>query len=456
MLRALAFGLRTRWALPLTLAAGALIAFLLASNTQRIQHSGTVLTAKRVDVIEIRELPFRAQVDAYGNVEPTISLLGKAEVNGKISFIHPDLQQGQSIAADTTVLRIDAADYQSLLKQTEADLRASRETLKQLLEEEKTMIRSLALAQENLAVGESELARITRVFEQQLVSRSTLDAERQQVISLRQQVAELQGQLNGFSSRKDSVKANIARAEQQVESQRTTLGRTEITLPFNARIGDVMVEKGEFVSTGATLFEALDTSGVEISAQLPASQIVALISHMQNVSLQDLRTGNTQRLLEQLNLYAQINLVGHLAEAQWQANVLRFGEAVDPISRTFSIVVGVDNPYQKIIPGRRPPLLKGMYTEVRLSAPTRTALVIPRKALHQGRAYIVSGANTLAIRQVEVQFEQNDLAVIRSGISPGEKLIVNDIYPVIEGMPLDPHIAEDATLALAKSARGER
>ena len=77
-----------------------------------------------------------------------------------------------------------------------------------------------------------------------------------------------------------------------------------------------------------------------------------------------------------------------------------------------------------------------MYTAVDLSAPARTAMVIPRKALHQGRIYLANAEDRLVIRPVEVQFTQGDMAVIRSGIEVHERVIVTDLIPVIEGMPL--------------------
>jgi multidrug efflux pump subunit AcrA (membrane-fusion protein) len=49
--------------------------------------------------------------------------------------------------------------------------------------------------------------------------------------------------------------------------------------------------------------------------------------------------------------------VSGLPGAVWEARVLRISEAIDATRQTLGIVVGVDNPYQKIIPGVRPPLL---------------------------------------------------------------------------------------------------
>ncbi|MCP4388360.1 MAG: HlyD family secretion protein, partial [Gammaproteobacteria bacterium] len=238
------------------------------------------------------------------------------------------------------------------------------------------------------------------------------------------------------------IAAQIARAEEEVQNRATILGRTEISLPFDARIGSVSVDRDEFVSVGSLLFEASDLKGVEISAQLPIVSMRKLVSHLENrgdVGQQFIQTGG--RINERLGLGARVRLVQDMPDAVWDARVLRISEAIDPTRQTLGIVVGVDDPYEKIIPGRRPPLLKGMYTAVDLFAPEHPAMVIPRRALHEGRVYIAGNDDRLHIRPVEVQLVQGDLVVIRAGIEPGERIIVTDLIPVIEGMPLQ--VAED-------------
>ncbi|NOZ53307.1 MAG: HlyD family efflux transporter periplasmic adaptor subunit [Gammaproteobacteria bacterium] len=446
--------LRKPFMLFVVLVLGILIAVMMVKNKAPLEHTGTEMPRKVVDVITANKIPFRARVTAYGTVEPSTLLTGMAEVSGKISYSHPLLKQGNSLPAGTTVIRIDPEDYKVTLTQTQADLATNQSTLKQLEEEEKTAQHSLKLAKRNLVVGEQELVRIQGVFEKNLVARSAVDAEEQKTLQLKQQVEELQGQLNTFESRKASVKAQIIRAEQQVKGQHTTLGRTEIKLPFDARIGEVSIEKGEFVSIGTPLFEALDIKGIEINAQLPILHMRSLVSHLDGAKFNVNSNRNIQDVLQSLELTANVRLVGGMPDAHWQARVLRMSEAIDPTRRTLGIVVGVDRPYEKIIPGKRPPLLKGMYTAVEISGPERKAMVIPRKAIHQGRVYVVNNDKKLTIKPVKIQFQQGDLAVISNGIEEGEQIIVNDIIPVIEGMPLEPMLAKKYAAKLLKQAAG--
>ena len=433
---------------------GILVAVMMVKSKAPLQHAGSEMPSKMVEIITARKIPFRASVTAYGNVEPSILLKGMAEVSGKASYVHPKLKQGNSLPAGTTVVRIDPEDYQVTLKQTQADLVANRSSLKQLEAEEKSTRLSFELAKRNLKVGEQELVRVQDVLKKGLVSRSALDTEEQKVLLLRQQLEGLQGQLNAFESRRSSIKAKIIRAEQQVKGQKTALGRTEIKLPFDARIGVVSIEKGEFVSVGASLFEALDIKGVEINAQLPIRHMRALVSHLEGKILGGEMSRNIEEVLHSFNLKAMVRLVGDMPAAHWQARVLRLSEAIDPTRRTLGIVVGVDRPYEKVIPGKRPPLLKGMYTAVDLFGPEHSAMVIPRKAVHQGRIYVADMQDRLVIKPVKIKFYQGDLAVISDGVEEGERIIINDLIPVIEGMPLEPILATEYADKLLKLSAG--
>jgi multidrug efflux pump subunit AcrA (membrane-fusion protein) len=431
------------------------IAAILVKTKPDMQHVATEMPSKAVEVITASNIPFSTRITAYGNVEPAITLNSTAEVSGKISYVHPNLKAGETIPAGTVVVRIDAKDYDVSLKQTQADLAASRASLKELGEAEKSTQRAMKLAQKNLKVGEAEYARIKEVYEQKVVTKSSLDAEEQKVIRLRQSLEDLQGKINSYESRRQSVKSQIARAEQAVQNSETILGRTKIILPFDARIGAVDIDKNEFVAVGSALFEAVDLKGVEITARLPIDSMRKLVSHLEGTTAgneQIIRAGG--RINDSLNLTTKVRLVIDMPMAVWDARFLRISDSIDATRQTLGLVVGVDNPYQKIIPGKRPPLIKGMFTAVDIFAPAHDAMVVPRKAVHQGRVYIANSDNQLEIRPVDVLLIQGDLVVVRSGIEQGERVIITDLIPVIEGMPLQITTATDFETEMKKRALG--
>ena len=442
--------------LVVALGIGLAIAALLIKNRTPLEHVAQELPSRPVEAIGVARIPFRSRVTGYGIVEPSITLDSLAEVSGRIAYVHPDLKAGATIAADTVVVRIDAEEYEISLRQVREDLKASRSALRELEAEEKSVRRSLELARENLSVGEAEYERIKDVHGRGLVSKSVLDAEEQKVIQLRQQVEDLQGRQDSFASRRQSLEAQIGRAEQEVQNRGTILGRTEVKLPFDARVGKVSIDTGEFVSVGSPLFEAIGLDGVEITAQLPMVSMRDLVSHLEgtvDIARRFIEAGG--RINDRLGLSARVRLVNDMPNAVWDARVLRISESIDATRQTLGIVVGVENPYDKIIPGRRPPLLKGMYTAVELLAPGREALVIPRRAIHEGRVYLADADDRLEIRPVDIKLIQGELAIIGGGLEPGERVIVTDLVPVIEDMPLLVSPAAGAEHDLRRRALGE-
>jgi hypothetical protein len=160
-----------------------------------------------------------------------------------------------------------------------------------------------------------------------------------------------------------------------------------------------------------------------------------------------------------MQLEARVRLVGDASHLTiWDGTLIRLSESVDPTRDTLGLVVVVDKPYEGIIPGKRPPLLKGMYTSVEFLAPAKATLVLPRKAVHQGRVYVATKENTLAIRPVNILFTQGEMVVLEesedNGLKVGEKIIISDVIPVMEGMPLKTIAAEEYEEQLKRLALG--
>jgi RND family efflux transporter MFP subunit len=447
--------LQKAFILPLIIILAVGLVVLKVKTKSPIEHEALQFPTKTVEVITAKKLPFSPRATAYGNVEPAVLLKSKSEVSGKISYIHPELKKGGSIAKGTVVLRIEPTTFEFSLDQSKAGLASSQSSLKQLETEEKSTGRSLNIAKENLRVGEKELDRIRKIWDKRLIARSTVDAEEQKVLQLRQQVEDLQGKLAAFTSRKSATQAQIKQSRTQLAQSEDTLGRTEVKLPFDARIGTVSVEKGEFTAVGNVLFEALGTQAIEINAQLPTRQFRPLLIGIEEqvLNLQDPK--GVQSVLAKLGLQARVSLVGFEGNsANWQGELIRIGESIDPTRDTIGLVVAVNNPYDGVIPGKRPPLLKGMYVAVEFVAPAQEMLVLPRKAIHQGRVYIARADNQLEIREVSILHKQGELVVVDQGIKEGEKVIITDVIPVIEGLPLKPIQASKYEAQLAQTALG--
>ncbi len=444
--------------LPLIVIAALSVVIYKVKSKPPVEHQVLAYPTRTVEIIRARTLPFRGRALAYGNVEPAVLLKAKSEVSGKISYIHPLLNKGASLEKGTLVLRIEPTTFEFSLNQSKAGLLGSQSSLKQLEAEEQTTLRSIDIAKQKLQTGEKELERLQSLVQQRLVSHASVDAEEQKVLQLRQQLEDLQGKFESFNSRKTATMAQIDQSRSQLAQSQDTLGRTEIHLPFDARIGTISVEKGEYVGVGSVLFEALGTQAVEINAQLPVQQFYPLVIRPESHAINLDTPAEFRSAFEGLELEVHVKLIGNDRDSVgWQGELLRIGESIDPERDTMSLVVAVNNPYEGIIPGKRPPLLKGMYVSVEFLSPAREMLVIPRKAIHQGRVYIANSDNKLNIRPVTVLYRQGNMVVIdnntpEGGIKEGEKIIISDVIPVIEGLPLKTILAVKAENQLAIDA----
>jgi RND family efflux transporter MFP subunit len=427
--------------LPLIIASAVAFVFIQVKSKQAIEHQDVEFPVKTVNVLSVMKIPFRVRAVAYGNVEPATALKAKSEVNGKISYIHTELKQGGSLPKGTTVLKIETTTFEISLDASKAGLASSQSSLKQIEAEEKSAKRSLQIAQKNWNLALAEFERVNVLVEARTLARNQLNIEEQKVLQLSSTVQDLQGKVDTYASRKASIRAQIKQSKSQVDQSEDSLIRTEIILPFDARIGSVSVDVGEFVAAGGQLFEALGIEAVEINAQLPVKHLRPLATTMNdgdNTQLVNLQGSvNLQTALSKWNLEAKVRIVGGDLNTVWHGVLLRISESVDPIRDTLGLVVAVDNPYEGVIPGVRPPLLKGMYASVEFLAQARDMLVIPRKALHEGRVYVVSEENTLSIRSVQINYSQGQLVVIKDGLEEGDKIITSDLVPVIEGIKLE-------------------
>ena len=141
-----------------------------------------------------------------------------------------------------------------------------------------------------------------------------------------------------------------------------------------------------------------------------------------------------------------------------QGKVVRISDTVDPKTRTIGAIVAIDNPYKQAVPGVRPPLIKGMFVEVEIRARAlQSEIVIPRSSLRSHQVMVITKDNRLGFRKVHTKLIQGDFVVIASGLQVGEKIIVSDLSPAVEGMLLRPQ-NDAAVLARLKQmvlAKGE-
>ncbi|MCP4282880.1 MAG: efflux RND transporter periplasmic adaptor subunit [Gammaproteobacteria bacterium] len=386
-------------------------------------------------VIAVPSVDISPLAIGYGSVVPSQTWEAVAQVNGKILERNPALEKGAIMEAGSLVLRIDPTDYQLAIARIEADIQVTKAQLDELDAKTVNTRAALEIEQSAYLLNEKELQRKHRLIEQGGVSRSDLESQERALLAQKQSVQTQQNTLNLLPSQRAILQAELKRHQSNLISARRDLNQTEIRLPFTGRISKVNVELDRYVREGDLLVTADGLAMAEVEVQIPIEQMGALIKSNKIINILDTAASSER----DFGITANVVLKEGAISGIWEGRVARLSDTLDPKTRTVGVIVEVDNPYAGVQPGIRPPLLKGLFVEVRLRGKQRPdSLIIPRSALRDSQAFVINEENRLETRQLKIELVQPDYVVVRSGLKASEKLLISDIVPAIEGMLVNP------------------
>jgi len=438
--------------LPPLILGGAVLTFALESREPPAQKPLRE-TATKVRVIEVPEVTFVPRALGYGTVQPGTVWEAVAEVGGAIVHIHPHLKKGAILAKGEVLVRIDPTRYELAVAQTKANIRSVQTQLAELDVKERNTLASSKIEERSLALRKKDLERKRELLKRKNVSQAAVDLEERNVLDGRQSVQSLKNTLRLIPAERQTKNAQLALYQAQLESARLDLKRTTITAPFDARISAVNVQETQFAAQNKVLATADSIGVAEVAAQLPVGRLFRLVPQSGRIPIQ--AEGIMNRLPDLLGLSAVVRLQAGRVTAKWNARFARISDTIDPVSRTVGVIVAVDNPYAKAVLGVRPPLTKNMFVEVELRGkPRPRQIVVPRAALHDGVVYTAGPDNRLKRRAVDIAFFQTNFAVLHKGLSPGDRIVITDLIPAVDGMLLEPVADGETAMSLIEEAEG--
>ncbi len=391
-------------------------------------------SVRALRVIEAPVADLVPRATGYGVAEPGQVWEAVAEVKGTVVDIHPQLDSGEIIEAESILAKIDPTEYELAVARLEAGIEETRAKISELNAEEENTKRLLAIERRSLDLARKSLERQRAALEREAIPPDQVDREERNFLQQQQKVRQLENILSLIPAKRKSLKASLAVNQANLDQAETDLAKTTIKAPFDCRLSDVNLETGQFVRAGQSLFKAHGTGVTEIEARFRADQLSNLLDEDKRNRFQSGMGTETFRQLFR-NVGAVVRLQNGNWSADWDARVDRVRETMDAKTREIRVVVAVDRPYEKAQPGVRPPLTAGMFCEVTLNGPIQPKrVVLPRSAVHEGIVFTVDHQQRLRKKRVTVDFAQSDFVVLKSGLSGGEKVIVSDPSPAIAGM----------------------
>ena len=361
--------------------------------------AATETAAPRVIVIEAVERRI-TEWDTYpARFAPTETVEVSSRVSGHLVAVH--FRDGQIVQQGDLLFTVDPRPFEAELRLAEA---ANRE------------------ARARVVLAEQQLGRTEQLVSRGHVTRAQADADR----------AEMEAAL-----------ANLEAAQARVEEARLNLGYTEIRAPITGRIDDNYVDVGNLV-------DGIDNGPTALTSIVALDPIHVVFDVDQNALLR----------------YNRLALDGTRASSREAANPVRIAL---PDTGRFALEGRMDFVANRIDEGTgtiraralvpNPDLLltPGMFARVQLlGRPDAPAVLVPDEAVAREQVnavvLVVDAADRVESRIVAVGPLVDGLRVIRAGLQPGERVVVEGRHRAHPGTTVSAEVrAADATqLAAAR------
>jgi len=364
----------------LVLAAGSVGAWAVIAYKPQLERQAPHAELPQAVVIRVQPHTVRLNVHSQGVVAPRSEIDAVAEVAGKIVKLHPGFVVGGFFNQGEVLVAIDSRDYDVAIAQTQARIAEAR----RLLAAEEAQAEQAKT--EWQALGEGQPSPLALHLPQLAEARAKLKA----------------------------AEADLAKAQLQ-------RSRCELRAPFSGRVHDKRIGLGQYVQVGEKLARLYSTDAAEIRLPLAADQL----------GLLDLPLGLRQ---DQGQPKAILSAEFAGAPRRWEARVVRTEGALDAATGLLHAVAEVRDPYARKDGG--PPLLAGLFVQAEIEGrEQRGVFVLPKGAVNAAEeALLVDADGLLHVRRLDILRQEADRVLVKSGLAPGDQVVVSGIAVPVEGM----------------------
>jgi HlyD family secretion protein len=364
-------------------------------------------------------------VSAPGQVEPKRKVEISAQVSARIIAI--PLRENELVKKDDVVVRLDARDLAASLDAAKAELR-SREA-------------SLEAAKSDLLNSERELGRAKELYSSKDVSKQALDQSQNEF-------DRSFAQLRMAEQSIEIAKANIQRAEKDLDNTTIKAPFDGIIIKRNAEVGELVVV-GTLNNPGSVIMEIADLTSMIVRTRIDESNVAPV------------KEGQGARIF--LNAYPDETMTGKVTLVGLKRKVENDGTAY------FETEVQIDLPKGRL-------LRSGLTANVDIEVETfRDVLRVPSqavvdrsiddlpKAVTEGNV-IIDGTKKFIrvaflrgengkVRAVPVKTAASDLThtIVSAGLNEGDTLVVGPFKSLLD-LKHDQLVKEDT----AKPANGAK
>jgi len=347
-----------------------------------------------VYVTEVVQQNVPVYLDVVGQTQGFQDVEIRARVEGFLETVN--FREGSTIRKGELLYQIDRKPLEAMLAAAKAEL---------------------ATSEARLQKAKGDVVRYTPLAAKQAVSQQELDNAR---------------------AAEDAAAAQVEAGKAAVEKATLDLSYTRITSPIDGLVGATQVKPGNLVGRGeSTLLTTI-------------SQIDPILFRVAVTEADYLRYSKRQATRADTASSSGIQLT--LADGSTYAHTGRVNlvdRAVDPTTGTLGLQLEYPNPELLLRPGQ--------YGRARLLLETNTAaLLVPQRAVQELQSIfsvaLVDAANKVTFRTVKVGLRVGSLWVIEEGVKPGDRVVVEGLQRIQDGMTVVAKPAPPADTGPAKAA----
>jgi len=363
------------------LAVGIAAAVVIVKSAPKPKKVKPEIQARLVEATDLRASENRPSWRTGGQVMASQQVMLTPQVSGRIIRIDEQAVPGARLAKGALLAKIDPADYQYQLAQSQAAY-------------------TQALAALDIEKGQASLAK-----EEYELSAARLSQQDRALVLREPQIAQAQAQVK-------TAKANL-------EQARLNLARTEIRMPFAGQINSRSIAVGSQVSSATNAFDLVNTDEFWIEVKIPAA-FLTWLDRDHPVVIRQPGWGSQQR----------------------QARVLNVLPAVDSADRQVKLVLSLSDPLARDNP-QQPVVLLNDFVDVQLFARALPdSYEVPTRFLDDDHRVWVVQDGELQQRTLNVLYKGREtswvsaLADEQSGFRDGDQLLASRVDAAVPGAPV--------------------
>jgi RND family efflux transporter MFP subunit len=327
---------------------------------------------------------YTVMLESYGTVQPRTQSMLIAQVGGQIISVNPNVRDGGFFEQGDILGKIDPRDYEANVRIASATLMDARQALVE--------------AQARTEQAREDWARLGNTGEP--------------------------GELVLRLPQLEAARARVTSAESALQKSSLDLERTNIVAPFAGRVLRKFVDVGQVVSTNTQLAEIYATDSVEIRLPIRNRDLPFIdLPEAYRYSAANETRGTYVEIESQLG-----------GNAIWDASLVRTESAIDETARQLHVIAMIADPFGQAVDDRVP-LKIGQYVTARLTGKTLPdALVIPNNTIYQGTYVYIVEDGILQRRNIDIEWQNDDDALITSGLVAGDALVTTPLGQVTSGI----------------------